>query len=247
MASPESSSELSSWENNDHHHLRSREGSPFGKSRHNTPALTKRHVRTRESKLETRVVRTRDDKSETPSPLDHGYQTLEHSYDGDSSLGAGSDSTPVIRDSRHTCHILSLNDTLITRILSHVSDSRDLARVGATCSRLRHLAWQPGLWSSIIITDNIMINTDHVLRSILARLVWSPRATGSSGHGAGSVTRVCLSGCSRTSDRSLALIARNCHNLQRLELHKCRNVTNGGLLDLVTRCSSLHHLDLTGE
>ena len=210
----------------------SRDVSPFGVSRGNTPSVSKR-----------RVARS---KSETPSPLDHGYQTLEHSYDGDSSLG--SDSHVATRIASHVsaaCHLLSLNDGLLTRILANIRGSRDLARLGATCSRLRSLAWQPGLWATISLGDSPLVASDTALRAILARLVWSPASA--QGVGATCVRSVSLAGCSRTSDRSLALIARNCPLLERLELVRCRAVTNGGILDLVNRCSKLNHLDLTGK
>ena len=216
---------------------RSRDASPFGVSRGNTPSAVKR-----------RVARS---KSETPSPLDHGYQTLEHSYDGDSSLSSDTRATERLRhvdtrtDTRAPCHLLALNDTLLTRILRHVSASggaRDLAVVGATCSRLRALAWQPRLWSRLVFSSRhaAMVATDAAMRAVLGRLV-------NGGHGAASVTSVHLGGCARTTDRALALVARNCPRLSRLELQRCRGVTNGGILDLVTRCPHLQHLDLTGE
>lgn len=217
----------------------SRDASPFGVSRGNTPSVGKRHV-------------TRS-KSETPSPLDHGYQTLEHSYEGDSSLG--SDTCHV--SSRRTtlgrvstaCHLLSLNDGLLTRILANIRGSRDLSKLAATCSRLRTLVWQPVLWSQISLSESPLVASDTALRAILARLVWSgpQSATSVQAVGAACVRSVSLSGVSRTSDRSLALIARNCPLLERLELGRCRGVTSGGILDLVNRCSRLTHLDLTGK
>ena len=211
----------------------SRDVSPFGVSRGNTPSVGKRHVSR--------------SKSETPSPLDHGYQTLEHSYDGDSSLG--SDTCHVatrVTSQGHVssaCHLLSLNDGLLTRILANISGSRDLARLGATCSRLRTLVWQPGLWASISLSDSPLVASDTALRAILARLVWS----GPGAVGASCVRSASLSGVTRTSDRSLALLGRNCPLLARLELVRCRGVTNGGILDLVNRCQRLSHLDLTGK
>ena len=210
----------------------SRDVSPFGMSRGNTPSVSKRHVSR--------------SKSETPSPLDHGYQTLEHSYDGDSSLGSDTCqvATRVTSHVSSACHLLSLNDSLLTRILANIRGSRDLARLGATCSRLRTLVWQPSLWTSISLSDSPLVASDSALRSILARLVWSGPQ---SGVGASCVRSVSLSGVTRTSDRSLALIARNCPLLARLELVRCRGVTNGGILDLVNRCSKLNHLDLTGK
>ena len=50
----------------------------------------------------------------------------------------------------------------------------------------------------------------------------------------------------RLTDRSLTLLGKNCPSLQHLEVARCRNVTNGGVLELVTRCTELLHLDLTG-
>ena len=183
-------------------------------------------------------------KSETTSQLDHGYQTLDHSYDGDSSLG--SDTCHVVGHvtsiGSSLCHLLSLNDRLLTRILANIRGSRDLARLGATCSRLRTLVWKPELWSSIVLSDSPFVASDTALRAILLRLVWSnDKAVGAS-----CVRIVRLSGVSRTSDRGLALIARNCPLLESLELGRCRGVTNGGILDLVNRCSRLTNLDITG-
>ena len=88
----------------------SRDVSPFGVSRGNTPSVGKRHVSR--------------SKSETPSPLDHGYQTLEHSYDGDSSLGSD------------TCHVA----TRATR-KGHVSSAcHTLSRDSGTMRRRRTLS-----------------------------------------------------------------------------------------------------------
>ena len=229
----DSGDDTSNWQDAWHANLnviaRSRDASPFGKSRHNTPSITKRRI---------------SSETQTPSPLDHGYQTLEHSYDGESSLSSDTVMSREISSTRgqaYTCQFLSLNDVLMTRVLSHLHDSRDIINIGATCSRLRKLAWQPCLWSRVSFTDNHMLATDVAMRSLLARLVWT-----NGGHGATCVTRIKLSGCSRTGDRSLALIARNCPHLEKLELQRCRNVTNGGILDLVSRCNTLNYLDLTG-
>ena len=72
------------------------------------------------------------------------------------------------------------------------------------------------------------------------------------------VRAISLSGCSRLTDRGLALVARRCHLLQvcfllqeqldnpdqELEIQACPLVTNGGLLDLTSRCHHLNHLDV---
>ena len=196
-------------------------------------------------------------KSSTPSPLDLGYQTLEHSYDGESSLSSdtqrGPDRLEVVPASNLSpvslLSLLSLPDSLLTRLLSHLS-APDLARLSSTCRRLARLAWQPQLWTNILLADE-RLDVDRAIRSILARLVWGPRAGGREREeplrGAVSVLTVRLGGSARLTDRTLALLARNCPSLARLELQRCRNVTNGGILDLMTRCSRLQHLDLTGK
>ena len=61
------------------------------------------------------------------------------------------------------------------------------------------------------------------------------------------VENIVLSGCAKLTDRVLAIVARRCASLKMLHLQHCINVTNGGLLDLTTRCSSLNHLDVTGK
>ena len=110
------------------------------------------------------------------------------------------------------------------------------------------LAWQGGLWGRIVLSND-RIDTDRAIRAILGRLVWGHSTRGSQGgnRGAPGVHTVQLGGSSRLTDRTLALLARNCPELQQLELQRCRNVTNGGILDLVTRCTKLQYLDLTGQ
>lgn len=143
--------------------------------------------------------------------------------------------------------LLSLPDSLLSLVLS-LLPAPALVRLSSTCRRLARLAWQPELWTSILLSDE-RLDVDRAIRSILARLVWGPRAGGREEplRGAGGVTTVRLGGSARLTDRTLALLARNCPSLTRLELQRCRNVTNGGILDLMTRCSKIQHLDLTGN
>ena len=141
--------------------------------------------------------------------------------------------------------LLCLPDNLLGRLLSLLS-SPDLVRLSSTCRRLARLAWQPHLWTNIQLADE-RLDVDRAIRSILARLVWGGGAREEPLRGAASVTTVRLGGSARLTDRTLALLARNCPSLTRLELQRCRNVTNGGILDLMTRCARVQHLDLTGK
>ena len=61
------------------------------------------------------------------------------------------------------------------------------------------------------------------------------------------VEALSLGGCARLTDRGLAIVARRCPQLRRLEVQYCGNITNGGIMDLVTKCTYLDHLDVSGE
>jgi len=134
-----------------------------------------------------------------------------------------------------------LPDTIITSILSFLP-SKQLVRVSLTCRRLHQLSWQPCLWISIHLSSDCP-SPDKAVRCILTRLVL---AHNQQGLNVLQITAVRLSGAVSVTDRSLALLSRNVPLLEELELQKCVHVTNGGLLDLVTRCSRLNHLDVTG-
>jgi hypothetical protein len=62
-----------------------------------------------------------------------------------------------------------------------------------------------------------------------------------------STIRINMNGCSRLTDRGLAVIARTCPQLQHLEARDCVSISNGGLMDLVSRCQMISHLDVAGE
>ena len=133
-----------------------------------------------------------------------------------------------------------LTDDIILRIMSHV-DSITKVRLGQVCRRFYLLAWDPVLWTSLSLTgDNL--DTDLALRSILTCLT---RDCGKLGRYT-FVARVNLTYCTRLSDAGLGVIARTCPALTTLEIRSCKLVTNTGVADIVTRCSKLHHLDITG-
>ena len=179
-----------------------RPGSPFGRSRHTTPHCSQRRQRRSKSCNPGGPCEPAERPSPaslTPSPLDLGYQTLEHSFceTGDSSIDS------PMRDPRlepgvtrglersGPCHILRLPQTLILKLLSFLN-SKELARVSATCKQLRQLCWSENLWTSIVLAGE-SLDTDRAVRSILSRLVWAREGR----DGAPGVTTVVLSGCAR--------------------------------------------------
>ena len=89
------------------------------------------------------------------------------------------------------CHILRLPQTLILKLLSFLN-SKELARVSATCKQLRQLCWSENLWTSIVLAGE-SLDTDRAVRAILSRLVWAREGR----DGAPGVTTVVLSGCAR--------------------------------------------------
>ena len=179
-----------------------RPGSPFGRSRHTTPHCSQRRQRRSKScNPGTSEVSASQPApaSLTPSPLDLGYQTLEHSFceTGDSSVDS------PLRDPRlepgvtrgleksEPCHLLRLPNIVILKLLGYLN-SRELARVAVTCRQLRHLCWSESLWTSIVLAGE-SLDTDRAVRAILSRLVWAREGR----DGAPCVTTVVLSGCAR--------------------------------------------------
>ena len=100
------------------------------------------------------------------------------------------------------------------------------------------MAWDPELWAEISLTGETT-DADLALKTVMRLL-----ARNSVKHSPQSMT---LNGCSRLTDRGLAIIARTCPQLRRLEIQNCVNVTNGGLMDLVSKCQLVDHLDVSGK
>jgi len=82
------------------------------------------------------------------------------------------------------------------------------------------------------------IDVDLALKTVMRLL-----ARNSSKHATQSLN---LNGCSRLTDRGLAIIARTCPHLKKLEVQNCVNITNGGLMDLASKCHKIDHLDISG-
>ncbi len=130
-----------------------------------------------------------------------------------------------------------LPDSVILKILSFL-DTNDLVRCSRISRRFYFLAWEPDLWSEITLTGE-NTDADLALKTVMRLL-----ARNSVKHSPQSLT---LSGCSRLTDRGLAIIARTCPQLIRLEVQNCVNITNGGLMDLVSKCQLIDHLDVSGN
>jgi len=146
---------------------------------------------------------------------------------------------PGLRHSSRPSFLDHLTDELLVKVLSYLS-SRQLMGVARVCRRFYFLAWEPELWQRLSFTDDAELDVDRALKTtfqLVARNGVNLPST---------VRAIHLSGCSRLTDRGLALIARRCSLLLELELQNCLNITNGGLLDLTTRCQQLHHLDISG-
>lgn len=59
------------------------------------------------------------------------------------------------------------------------------------------------------------------------------------------VERVMLADGARISDKGLQLLSRRCPELTHLQI-QCGNVSNAAVIDVVTQCTNLQHLDVTG-
>jgi len=134
-------------------------------------------------------------------------------------------------------HLDSLTDELLVKILAYLT-SKELMGVARVCRRFYFLAWEPELWERLSFLGEEDLDIDRALKTTF-QLVSRNGVSLSS-----TVRAISLSGCSRLTDRGLALVARRCHLLQELEIQACPLVTNGGLLDLTSRCHHLNHLDV---
>ena len=130
-----------------------------------------------------------------------------------------------------------LPDGVVLRILSYLN-TNDLVVCSRISRRFYFLAWDPELWTSVSLSGE-GTDADLALKTIMRLL--------SRNSARSSLESLVLNGCSRLTDRGLAIIARTSPSLSRLEIQHCVNITNGGLMDLVTKCQMLDHLDVTGK
>jgi len=138
--------------------------------------------------------------------------------------------------------INDLPDEALLRIFSFLDDSAQLVRCSRVSRRFYFLSWDPRLWRTMTLSGP-EVEADLALKTLMRLLA---RNAGPATSGV-CVESLSLTGCSRLTDRGLAIVARRCPGLRRLEVRGCSSVTNGGVMDLATRCSSLNHLDLSGE
>ena len=133
----------------------------------------------------------------------------------------------------------NLPDSIVLKILSFLS-ANDLVKCSRISRRFYFLSWEPDLWESVVLDGDQRSDTDLALKTIFRLLSRNPA-------GRPGLSKLVLNGCTRLTDRGLAIVARTCPNLSRLEIQHCVNITSGGLMDLVTKCQMLDHLDVTGK
>ena len=137
-------------------------------------------------------------------------------------------------------------DGVVVRVLSFL-DSRQIILCSRVSRRFYFLAWEPELWREIsLASGGARVDADLALRTIL-RLLSRNSACAEASKPSCVVEALSLGGCARLTDRGLAIVARRCPRLRRLEAQYCGNLTNGGVMDLVTKCAYLEHLDVSGE
>lgn len=119
-------------------------------------------------------------------------------------------------------------------------DTCQLCNVARVCRRFETLAWKPILWRQIVLKDNF--NGDKALKTIFRRLCGQTRNGSCPG-----VEQVMLSEGCKISDKGMQLLARRCPELTHLQIQFSALVTNSALFDVVTRCTNLQHLDITGK
>lgn len=138
-------------------------------------------------------------------------------------------------------HFAQLPDAVLMKILSFLNTNQ-LVKCSRISRRFYFISWEPELWKSIVLNGE-KLDADLALKTIFRLLSRNSAAT----HKHHGLEKLVLNGCCRLTDRGLAIVARTCPNLGRLEIQHCVNITSGGLMDLVTKCQMLDHLDVTGK
>ena len=129
----------------------------------------------------------------------------------------------------------TLSDDLVLKILSFLP-TNVLCLCARVCRRFYFLVWEPQLWTQIKLTVN---NCDRTLATLLRLLARDLTCQ--------AVEKVCLNRSDGLTDTGLELLARNCPNLRSFEAKNCKNVSNIGIQFLVSKCTELTQLDLSGK
>ena len=129
----------------------------------------------------------------------------------------------------------TLSDDLVLKILSFLP-TNVLCLCARVCRRFYFLVWEPQLWTQIKLTVN---NCDRTLATLLRLLARDLTCQ--------AVEKVCLNRSDGLTDTGLELLARNCPNLRSFEAKNCKNVSNVGIQFLVSKCTELTQLDLSGK
>ena len=130
--------------------------------------------------------------------------------------------------------ILGLSDDLVAYCASFL-DVSDLARLAATCQRLRHAVYHTVLWASLDLTAFATRVNDRVL----LRLLRQPRFC--------RLQTLNLSGCTALTDKALARLPRLCPLLRTLTLTHCYNFTPDAVLAAATALPRLTRLGLANS
>ena len=132
-----------------------------------------------------------------------------------------------------------LTDNVITQIFSYLS-TKQLCRCSCVNRRWNRLAWQPLLWTKVRLSGR-RTDVDSILNMILKRL---SRETP---YVCLSVVRLILNDCQMLTDRGLELVAQHCPELRHVELIGCYQISNAAIFEIVSRCSNLDYLDISGN
>ena len=177
---------------------------------------------------------------------------------------AASRSSDIIGKERDQSAFLELPDVIILKIFRCLG-TRDRERASAACKQWRRINLDPSLWRSFDLSDCTISSHVTMRDKTLIRLVSRLRSSAllridMSGPCCRHVTNVSLfhvarnctniqalniSGCKRITDTGIELIAQNCVYLEVLVLARCNRITNRGL-GMVLRRSGLRHLDVSG-
>lgn len=177
--------------------------------------------------------------------LDQGYHTLMPAVNP--AAWPMPITTPVVATSKYTKRSPSskysyfdrLPDDVILHIFSWLG-TNELCSSSRVCRRWYNLAWDPSLWSTIILHGE-RICADKAIKSILRRLC----GQGQNGSCPG-VKQLFIYDGAKITDKGLTSLSRRCPELTHVQLQNCPTLTDSSISELVTRCPCIQRLDLTG-
>lgn len=186
--------------------------------------------------------------SRISSNMDLGYQTLLTQNSSLTQIPTTliPPGIPFVSMAKSTFHhsgpyFNMLNDDLMLKIFSWL-DTLELMNAAQVCKRFESLCWSPKVWRSVHLKGE-HIYGDKMLKHLFKRLLAGQMKNPSLNF----IERIYISNNCKVTDKGLGALSRRCPELTHLQVQFCGQVSNSGISEVVTKCTNLQHLDITGK